>query len=59
MTIANGSVIRAFLMPNPHVKGVRASSTCRRRSDIGDIRVFLRANGRLLTETWTFPWTPL
>ena len=60
VTISNGSVIRAFLMPNPHVKGVRAIVDVQTPiGQVGDIRVFLRANGRLLTETWTFPWTPL
>ncbi len=27
------------------------------RQEGADIRVFLRAGGRTLTETWTFPWS--
>jgi glucans biosynthesis protein len=56
-SISQGSVIRAFVMSNAHVKGIRAIVDVQvPQGVVGDIRVFLRANGRTLTETWTFPW---
>ncbi len=57
-SISQGSVLRAFVMSNPHVKGIRAIVDVQTpQGAVGDIRVFLRASGRTLTETWTFPWT--
>ncbi|MDE2361887.1 MAG: glucan biosynthesis protein G [Hyphomicrobiales bacterium] len=57
-SISQGSVIRAFVVPNPHVKGIRAIVDVQvPQTQTGDIRVFLRAKGRTLTETWTFPWS--
>lgn len=57
-SITQGSVLRAFPMPNPHVKGIRAFVDVQTpNGHAADIRVFLRAGGRTLTETWTFPWS--
>lgn len=57
-SISYGSVLRAFVVPNPHIKGVRAIVDVQApNGGTGDIRVFLRAKGRALTETWTFPWS--
>jgi periplasmic glucans biosynthesis protein len=58
-SISQGSILRAFVMPNPYVKGIRAIVDVQVPMGVtGDIRVFLRANDRTLTETWTFPWSP-
>ena len=56
-TTSAGSVLRTFLTPNSHISGFRAGldiaiavgQSC-------DVRVFLRAANKALTETWTFPW---
>ena len=56
-TITQGTIIRAFVISNPHVKGIRAVVDVQTPpGQTGDIRVFLRAGGKTLTETWTFPW---
>ncbi len=55
--ISKGSVLRAFPLANPHVQGVRAVvDVATPPGETGDIRVFLRTKGDVLTETWTFPW---
>ena len=57
-SISQGSVLRAFAMANPHVEGIRAIVDVQTpNGHPADIRVFLRAGGRTLTETWTFPWS--
>jgi glucans biosynthesis protein len=56
-TTSAGRIIRSFLVPNGHVRGFRAAidvqidpgQTC-------DLRAFLKAGTKALTETWTFPW---
>ncbi|MBV8441445.1 MAG: glucan biosynthesis protein G [Hyphomicrobiales bacterium] len=56
-TVSAGRVLRTFLTPNTHIRGFRAGVDV--AVDPGqstDIRVFLRAGARALTETWTFPW---
>ena len=50
-------MLRTFLAPNTHVRGFRAGVDI--AVDPGqscDVRVFLRAANKALTETWTFPW---
>ncbi len=57
-SISHGSILRAFVISNPHVKGIRAVVDVQTPNGApGDVRVFLRAGGRTLTETWTFPWS--
>lgn len=57
-SISQGSVLRAFAMANPHVKGIRAFVDVQTpNGHPADVRVFLRSGGRTLTETWTFPWS--
>jgi glucans biosynthesis protein len=57
-SISRGKILRAFLLANPHNQGLRAVvDVTAEPGETGDIRVFLRAGGRALTETWTFPWT--
>jgi len=56
-TTSAGRVLRTFLAPNTHVNGFRAGVDV--AVDPGqscDVRVFLRAANKALTETWTFPW---
>ena len=53
---SNGRILRSFIAPNPHIKGFRAGFDV--QLDPGqsaDLRVFLRAGGRALTEVWTMP----
>jgi glucans biosynthesis protein len=54
---SNGRITRSFLAANPHVRGFRAGIDV--QIDPGqscDLRAFLKAGDRALTETWTFPW---
>ena len=56
-TASAGRVLRTFLIPNTHIRGFRAGVDI--AVDTGqssDLRVFLRAGPKALTETWTFPW---
>src|SRR5579871_6269575 len=56
-TTSAGRVLRTFLIPNTHIRGFRAGVDV--AVDPGqstDLRVFLRAGAKALTETWTFPW---
>lgn len=56
-TSTDGRIIRSFLVPNPHINGFRAGIDV--ELDPGqstDLRAFLKAGNRALTETWTFPW---
>ncbi|HVB89689.1 MAG TPA: glucan biosynthesis protein G [Beijerinckiaceae bacterium] len=53
----NGKILRSFLTPNPHIGGFRAGVDVLVASgESADLRLFLRAGPRALTETWTFPW---
>jgi periplasmic glucans biosynthesis protein len=58
-SITNGRIVRTFLVPNPQTGGFRAGIDV----DVpvgqsADVRAFLRAGTRALTETWTYPWKP-
>ena len=56
-TTSNGKILRTFLTPNAHTRGFRAGVDVAVDSGQStDLRVFLRAGSRALTETWTFPW---
>jgi glucans biosynthesis protein len=56
-TTSSGRVLRTFLSSNPHVRGFRAGvDVAVDAGQSSDIRVFLRAGVKALTETWTFPW---
>src|SRR5271167_3182064 len=56
-TTSNGRILRAFLTPNAHTRGFRAGVDVAVESGQStDLRVFLRAGTKALTETWTFPW---
>ena len=56
-TTTNGKILRSFLVPNPHINGFRAGIDVELPSgQATDLRAFLKAGNRALTETWTFPW---
>jgi glucans biosynthesis protein len=53
-----GQITHTFLIPNEHTQGFRAAIDVKLEpGTITDLRAFLRAGDRALTETWTFPWT--
>jgi glucans biosynthesis protein len=53
-----GRITHSFLVPNPHTKGFRAALDVKLEpGQSTDLRAFLRAGGRALTETWTYPWS--
>ena len=55
--ISSGKIIRAFTTPNPRINGVRATLDVRiTPGGSTDMRVFLRAAGRPITETWISTW---
>lgn len=57
-TASNGKVLRANVMANPHIEGLRVLfDVAVPPGQTSDQRLFLRASGRALTETWTCPWT--
>ena len=56
-TASAGRVLRTFLIPNTHIRGFRAGvDIAVDPGQSSDLRVFLRAGAKALTETWTFPW---
>jgi glucans biosynthesis protein len=57
VSASNGQVVRASLAANPHIEGLRALfDVAIKPGQIADLRAFLRAGDRTLTETWTYPW---
>src|SRR5271154_4525074 len=56
-TASAGRILRTFLTPNTHIRGFRAGVDVAVDPGLStDVRVFLRAGAKALTETWTFPW---
>jgi periplasmic glucans biosynthesis protein len=56
-SVSQGTIVRSFLVPNPHTKGFRAVIDIQLEpGQSADLRAFLRTGARALTETWTFPW---
>jgi glucans biosynthesis protein len=56
-SISNGRILRTFLTPNPRTDGFRAGiDVAVEKGQSADLRAFLKAGNRALTETWTFPW---
>lgn len=57
-TTSAGRVLRASVVANTHIEGLRALfDVSTPPGQTADLRLFLRAHGRTLTETWTYPWT--
>ncbi|MGJ0508790.1 MAG: glucan biosynthesis protein [Methylocystis sp.] len=58
-TTSRGRVLRSNVIANPHIEGLRVFfDVSAKPGDTVDLRLFLRAKGRTLTETWTLPWSP-
>ena len=56
-TTTQGRILRAFVVPNSHIKGFRAIIDLELAAGQStDLRAFLRMGTRALTETWTYPW---
>ncbi|NIX78006.1 glucan biosynthesis protein [Microvirga terricola] len=56
-TTSSGTITHTFIMPNDHTKGFRAAIDVKLEpGQSTDLRAFLRAGNRTLTETWTYPW---
>ena len=57
-SVSAGQVTHTFLVPNPRIGGFRAAIDVKLEpGQSTDMRAFLRAGNRALTETWTFPWS--
>lgn len=56
---SRGRITATSLTPNPHTGGLRAAIdvTLDTADQSTDLRAFLRAGGRTLSETWLYPWT--
>ncbi len=58
-SISQGRIIRTFVVPNPNIEGFRAAIDVQvEPGRSADLRAFLRAGNRALTETWTYPFAP-
>ena len=56
-SVSNGRIVRTFLVPNAKTQGFRAGiDIALDKGQSTDVRAFLKAGNRALTETWTFPW---
>ncbi|MBF9234722.1 glucan biosynthesis protein [Microvirga alba] len=56
-SISAGQITHTFIVPNDHTKGFRAAIDVKLEpGQSTDMRAFLRAGNRTLTETWTYPW---
>lgn len=54
----NGAIKVTSITPNPHIGGFRAAlDVALDAPGSTELRAFLRARGRTLTETWSYPWT--
>jgi glucans biosynthesis protein len=52
-----GEITHSFVVPNDHTKGFRAALDVKLAAGQStDLRAFLKAGNRALTETWTYPW---
>jgi glucans biosynthesis protein len=53
-----GRITHTFIVPNEHVNGFRAAIDVKLEpGQVTDLRAYLRAGNRALTETWTMPWS--
>ena len=52
-----GQILRTFVSPNEHIQGFRAALDIKLEpGQRTELRAFLRAGDKALTETWTSPW---
>jgi glucans biosynthesis protein len=53
-----GKITRTFVVPNERIGGFRAAFDVKLEpGQSADLRAYLRAGNKALTETWTYPWT--
>jgi periplasmic glucans biosynthesis protein len=58
-SVSAGRVLRTFIVPNPKTEGFRAGIDVEAPAGQAiDVRAFLKAGPRALTETWTHPFRP-
>ncbi len=56
-SITNGKILRSFITINKEIEGFRVGvDVSVNVGETADIRVYLKAGNRALTETWTMPW---
>ncbi len=56
-SIAYGRIDRAFIVPNPKTQGFRAFiDILVEPGQLAEMRAFLKAGDKALTETWSYPW---
>lgn len=54
---SNGKILRTFIVPNEHIGGFRAAIDVKLEpGQSTDLRAYLKAGNKALTETWTYPW---
>ena len=57
-TTSAGRITHTFVVPNDHTRGFRAAIDVKLEpGQSTDLRAFLKAGNRTLTETWTYPWS--
>ncbi|MBZ6077418.1 glucan biosynthesis protein [Microvirga puerhi] len=56
-TTSTGTITHTFVVPNEHTKGFRVAIDVKLEpGQSTDLRAFLKAGNKTLTETWTYPW---
>lgn len=56
-TTSAGAITHTFVVPNEHTRGFRVAIDVKLEpGQSTDLRAFLRAGNKTLTETWTYPW---
>ncbi len=56
-TASNGKIFRSFVTPNPKINGLRAHIDVQIVPEQStELRLFLKAGGKPLTETWVYAW---
>ncbi len=57
VTTSSGEILSRHAEPHPAIEGFRAVFDIRpKENTLADLRCYLRARGRALTEIWLFPW---
>ena len=57
VTASSGEILSSHAEPHPTIRGFRAVFDIRPKENaIADLRVYLRARGHALSETWLLPW---
>jgi glucans biosynthesis protein len=53
-----GKIVHTFIVPNEQIRGFRAAFDIKlEQGQSTDLRAYLKAGTKALTETWTYPWT--